>query len=247
MTDSKSTSNSNSTHSTEPIHHETTTLAAIDGVQVSAFVARPHSSPKGCVVVVQEIFGVNSYVRAVCDRWAQAGWLAVAPAFFDRVEPGIEMGYDADTMTRGIALVDQLGFDATLRDIDAARNQIGRGLPCGVVGFCWGGTVAALAATRMGLASVSYYGGRTHLQLHERPQAPLLMHFGELDPMIPSSTVAQIEAVFGQAAAQSGLAFELHRYPAGHGFNRYGHPDFHPASADLAQARSEAFLAQHAR
>jgi carboxymethylenebutenolidase len=156
------------------------------------------------------------------------------------------MGYDANTMNRGIALVDQLGFDATLRDIDAARHQIGHGLPCGVVGFCWGGTVAVLAATRMGLAAVSYYGGRTRDQLHERPQAGLLMHFGELDPMIPAPTVAQIEGVFGKASAHTGHAFTLHRYPAGHGFNRYGHPDYHLASADLAQARSEAFLAQHA-
>ena len=232
--------------STGLIHHETTTLTAIDGVQVSAFVARPEASPKGCVVVVQEIFGVNAYVRAVCDRWAQAGWLAVAPAFFDRIEPGVEMGYDANTMTRGIALVDQLGFDATLRDIDAAHRQVGQGLPCGVVGFCWGGTVAALAATRMGLAAVSYYGGRTRDQLHERPQAGLLMHFGELDPMIPVATVAQIEEAFGKAAIKSGHAFELHRYPAGHGFNRYGHPDYHVASAELAQARSEAFLTKHA-
>ena len=232
--------------SSSSIHHETTALTAIDGVKVSAFVARPEASPKGCVVVVQEIFGVNAYVRAVCDRWAQAGWLAVAPAFFDRIEPGIEMGYDANTMSRGIALVDQLGFDATLRDIDAARHQIGHGLPCGVVGFCWGGTVAALAATRMGLAAVSYYGGRTRDQLHERPQAALLMHFGELDPMILAPTVAQIEDVFGKASAHTGHAFELHRYPAGHGFNRYGHPDYHVASADLAQARSEAFLARHA-
>ena len=231
---------------TSPIHHETTTLTAIDGVKVSAFVARPEAIPKGCVVVVQEIFGVNAYVRAVCDRWAQAGWLAVAPAFFDRIETGIEMGYDANTMSRGIALVDQLGFDATLRDIDAARHQIGHGLPCGVVGFCWGGTVAVLAATRMGLAAVSYYGGRTRDQLHERPQAGLLMHFGELDPMIPAPTVAQIEDLFGKASAHTGHAFTLHRYPAGHGFNRYGHPDYHLASADLAQARSEAFLAQHA-
>ena len=233
-------------NSSSSIHHETTALTAIDGVKVSAFVARPEASPKGCVVVVQEIFGVNAYVRAVCDRWAQAGWLAVAPAFFDRIETGIEMGYDANTMSRGIALVDQLGFDATLRDIDAARHQIGHGLPCGVVGFCWGGTVAALAATRMGLAAVSYYGGRTRDQLHERPQAALLMHFGELDPMIPAPTVAQIEDVFGKASAHTGHAFALHRYPAGHGFNRYGHPDYHVASADLAQARSEAFLAQHA-
>jgi carboxymethylenebutenolidase len=233
--------------SSSSIHHETTALTAIDGVKVSAFVARPEASPKGCVVVVQEIFGVNAYVRAVCDRWAQAGWLAVAPAFFDRIETGIEMGYDANTMSRGIALVDQLGFDATLRDIDAARHQIGHGLPCGVVGFCWGGTVAALAATRMGLAAVSYYGGRTRDQLHERPQAALLMHFGELDPMIPAPTVAQIEDVFGKASAHTGHAFTLHRYPAGHGFNRYGHPDYHVASADLAQARSEAFLAQHAK
>lgn len=234
---------------TDPIahrlQHETQILTAIDGAQVSAHIARPQATPHGCVVVVQEIFGVNAYVREVCERWAAAGWLAVAPAFFDRIEPGVEMGYDATTMARGIALVDQLGFDAALRDIDAARQQVGQGLRCGVVGFCWGGTVAALAATRMGLPAVSYYGGRTQAQLHERPQAPLLMHFGELDPMIPAATVEQISEVFGRCAAQTGHEFSVYRYPAGHGFNRYGHPDHHPASAVLAQERSEAFLIRH--
>jgi len=227
------------------IRHETITLQAIDGVQVSAYVAHPSATPRACVVVVQEIFGVNAHIRAVCDRWAQAGWLAVAPSFFDRLEAGVEMGYDAQTMARGIALVDRLGFDPVLRDVDAARRQVGAGLPCGVVGFCWGGTVAVLAATRMAMPAVSYYGGRTEGQLHERPQAPLLMHFGERDAMIPAPSVDRIEAAFAAVAKRTGHEFAAHRYPAGHGFNRYGHPDHEPVSAALAQERSEAFLTRH--
>ena len=224
------------------IQHDTIRLTASDEVQISAHVSRPDQAPLGALVVVQEIFGVNAHIRAVCDRWAQAGWLAIAPGFFDRLEPGLELDYVPSGVAKGRALVDQLGFDAPLRDIGAAAQAVGAGLPCAVVGFCWGGSVAALAATRMGLPAVSYYGGRTLPYLHERPQAPLLMHFGELDPMIPPATVDRIRTVWGAAATLTNQPFAVHTYPAGHGFNRYGHPDHVPASAELAQARSEAFL-----
>ena len=217
---------------------QTVTLQAIDGKSVRAFVARPAQAPKRCVVVVQEIFGVNDHIRWVlAEQYAAAGYLAVAPAFFDRLEPDAELPYTADGTARGRALVDALGMDAPLRDIRAAAEQVGDGLPTGVVGFCWGGTVACLAATRLGLPAVGYYGGRTLPYLHERPQAPLLLHFGERDAMIPLDAIRRISTAFPSAPC--------HVYPAGHGFNRIGSTDWHEDSASLALSRTHAFLAQH--
>lgn len=219
---------------------QTTTLTAIDGAEVRAFVARPEGEARGCVVVVQEIFGVNDHVRwVVAEQYARAGWLAVAPAFFDRLEPGVELGYGPEGFARGRALVDRLGVDAPMRDIRAAQQQVGAGLPTGVVGFCWGGTMAFLAATRLGLPAVGYYGGRTPPFLHERPQAPLMLHFGERDAHIPMDTVRAISAALPETAC--------HLYPAGHGFNRFGHPDWHEDSARTALERTMAFFTQHLR
>jgi carboxymethylenebutenolidase len=221
---------------------ETVTLQAIDGKSVRAFVARPAQAPKGCVVVVQEIFGANDHIRWVLgEQYAAAGWLAVAPAFFDRLEPDAtltELPYTPEGTAQGRALVDALGMDAPLRDIRAAAEQVGKGLPVGVVGFCWGGTVACLAATRLGLAAVGYYGARTLPYLHERLQAPMMFHFGEQDALIPLDAVAKISATHPAAPC--------HVYPAGHGFNRFGHPDWHDDSAKLALSRTLAFIAQHA-
>jgi carboxymethylenebutenolidase len=219
---------------------ETVMLEAIDGARVRAFVARPEGEPRGCVVVAQEIFGVNDHIRWVlAAQYAQAGYLAVAPAFFDRLEPDVELGYSAETAARGRALVDALGMDAPLRDIRAAQQQIATGLPTGVVGFCWGGTVACLAATRLGLPAVGYYGGRTLPFLHERLQAPAMFHFGERDALIPMDAVRRISAAHAQAAC--------HLYPAGHGFNRHGHPDWHADSAQTALERTLGFFVQHLR
>jgi carboxymethylenebutenolidase len=219
---------------------ETVELEAIDGARVRAFVARPEGEPKGCVVVAQEIFGVNDHVRWVlAEQYAKAGYLAVAPAFFDRLEPDAEFGYTPETTARGRALVDALGMDAPLRDIRAAERQVGRGLPTGVVGYCWGGTVAYLAATRLGLPAVGYYGGRTAPYLHERVQAPLMLHFGERDALIPMDTVRRI------SATHPGVP--CHLYAAGHGFNRFGHPDWHEDSARTALERTLAFFLQHLR
>ncbi|MEI7443690.1 MAG: dienelactone hydrolase family protein [Burkholderiales bacterium] len=220
---------------------ETVTLQAIDGASVRAFVARPEGDPKGCVVVMQEIFGVNDHIRWVAaEQWAKAGWLAVAPAFFDRLEPaGVELGYTPEDTATARGLVDRLGLDAPLRDIRAAQRQVAGDLPTGVVGFCWGGTVAALSATRLGLPAVGYYGGRTAPYLHERPQSPLMLHFGEHDALITMETVRRISAAFPEAAC--------HVYPAGHGFNRFGHKDWHEDSATTAFERSDAFFRQHLR
>ena len=174
---------------------ETVKLKAIDGGEVRGFVARPAGDPKGCVVIAQEIFGVNDHVRwVVAEQYAKAGYLAVAPAFFDRLEPDVELGYTPEGTARGRELVDRLGMDAPLRDIRAAEQQVGGGLPTGVVGYCWGGSVAFLCATRLGLPAVGYYGGRTVPFVHERPQASVMLHFGEQDAMIPPANAADYRA-----------------------------------------------------
>ena len=219
---------------------ETVTLEAIDGAKIRAFVARPEGPPRGCIVVVQEIFGVNDHIRWVAAaQYAAAGYLAVAPAFFDRVDAGqgAELGYTPDGLAAGRSRVEALGLDAPLRDIRAAQQQVAMGLPTGVVGYCWGGSVAYLSATRLGLPAVGYYGGRTAPYLHERAQSPLMLHFGETDALIPMETVRRI------SRAQPDVA--CHVYPAGHGFNRHGHPDWHEDSAQTALARTLAFFAQH--
>ena len=219
-------------------------IEAIDGKRVRAFVARPEGEPKGCVLVAQEIFGVNDHVRWVlAEQYAAAGWLAVAPAFFDRLaapsETGAELDDTPEGTARGRALVDALGMDAPMRDLRAAQRQIAGDLPTGVVGFCWGGTVALLAATRLGLPAVGYYGGRSLPFLHERLQAPAMLHFGERDPLIPVESVRRISTAFPDVGC--------HLYPAGHGFNRFGHPDWHAESAAVALERTLGFFTQHLR
>lgn len=219
---------------------ETVPIQSIDGTSLRAFVARPAGPPKGCVIVVQEIFGVNDHIRWVMtDQFAAAGYLAVAPAFFDRVAPDLELPYTAEGVARGRECVEAIGLDAALRDVRAAHQQVATGLPTGVVGYCWGGSVAYLCATRLGLPAVGYYGGRTAPYLHERLQAPALFHFGETDPLIPLATVKAISAAHPSAAC--------HVYPAGHGFNRHGHPDWHADSAQTALARTLGFFGEHLR
>lgn len=215
---------------------EHSTYTSGDGVQIGAWIARPSGTPRGCIVVVQEIFGVNDHVRWVCgEQYARAGYLAVAPCLFDRIEKNVELGYGPEGFEQGRAIVGKLGMDAPLRDIRAAADTFGAGMKTGVVGYCWGGTVAYLAATRLGLPAVGYYGARTVPFLHEHLQAPLMLHFGDHDTAIPLETVDAIRA--GQPAAQ------VLTYPAGHGFNRFAHEHWHEASARLALERTLEFLA----
>ena len=206
---------------------------------VQAWRATPAGQPRGGIVVVQEIFGITAHIRAVCARLADAGFVALAPACFDLIEPDIQLPYDHDGAARGKALVNQLGLDCAVDVTEAAADSLAQqGLKVGVIGFCWGGTVAFLANTRLGLPAVSYYGARNLPFLDEPAKAPLLFHFGGLDPSIPPDTVAAHRAKQPQA--------DVHVYAqADHAFNRDPDPPYHPEAAALAWQRSLDFLAEH--
>ena len=204
---------------------------------IGAWLARPAGTPKGGVVVAQEIFGVNTHIRSVVDRFAGHGYMAIAPAFFDHVETGVELGYDAAGIARGRELVAETGFDSAIQDVAGAAAAIRSAGRVGVVGFCWGGTVALLAATRLGLPAVSYYGARNVAFLDEHARAALQFHFGERDTSIPPEAIARHRATLADA--------ELHVYPAGHGFHCDQRADFDAASAALAMQRTLAFLDRH--
>jgi carboxymethylenebutenolidase len=212
-------------------------LESSDGHRFDAWLARPAGKPRGGIVVVQEIFGVNAHIRRVTEGFASEGWLAIAPAIMDRVEKKVELAYDDAGVARGRELVARVGFDNALRDVAAAAAHAAQAGKVGVVGFCWGGTVALLSNTRMKLPAVSYYGGRSIPFLHERSGAPLLMHFGRRDPIIPPEHVAKLRAAFPRA--------EVHEYEAGHGFNCDERADFDAGAARIARGRTLAFLEQH--
>lgn len=207
---------------------------------IQAWVARPDQPSRGGVVVIQEIFGVNAHIRAVTDRFAEAGFTAMAPALFDPVRPGVELGYDEAGVSQGRDLVASLGFDAALGIVGAAKRWLREsGHEVGIVGFCWGGTIAMLANTRLAMPSVTYYGGRSMPFLHEPAKAPMLFHFGELDPLIPPEHVAAHREHHPEAT--------VYTYPAGHGFNCDMRRDYDADSAALAWRRTLDFLTEHLR
>lgn len=214
------------------------TLTADDGHRLQAYVARPEGEAKAGLVVIQEIFGVNGHIRAVADGFAAEAFAVVAPCLFDRVQPGIELGYTPDDVARGRELRGQIAWDAAMLDIAAALKAAAANGPAGVIGYCWGGSLAWLAATRLNpAAAVCYYGAQIVQFKDERPNCPVLMHFGERDASIPA---ADREAI---AAAQPEVG--IHVYPAGHGFSCTERKDFEPESARLARERTLAFLGRH--
>ncbi|MEO7400158.1 MAG: dienelactone hydrolase family protein [Polaromonas sp.] len=223
-----------------------TNLSAADGFSVPAYVAQPAGKPRGAVVVVQEIFGVNSHIRAVADRFAEQGYLAVAPATFERVKPGVELGYlDAD-MNAGFALktaVDALPGAGVLQDIQAAiaHAAAASGGKVGIVGFCWGGLLTWRAAcTLKGLsAAVPYYGGgiTSEQEIARQPRCPVMAHFGDQDHWIPMEGI--------QAFSKAHPEVEVHVYPANHGFNCDQRGSYNEAAATLARERTLAFFAAH--
>lgn len=207
---------------------------------VRAWFSRPSTPPRGAVVVLQEIFGVNAHVRAVADGFAREGLVALAPALFDLVQPGVEMGYGEEDLARGRELVSALGFERALQVVDAAARRLREsGHRPGVVGYCWGGSLAFLANTRLGLPAVSYYGARTVPFLAEAARAPMLFHFGGKDSSIPPGDIEH------HRDAQPGA--QVFVYPdAGHAFNRdIDARHFHAASAALARRRTLDFLLEH--
>ena len=207
---------------------------------IGAYLAKPEGKPRGGIVVIQEIYGVTPHIRSVADRLAAAGYTAVAPAFFDHLESGVELAYDKNGTARGRDLITELGVQLPLEDIGSAAEAIASAGRIGTVGFCWGGTIALLAAQHLGLPSVSYYGSRNTAHLDEPLQAPALFHFGEDDGSTPPQAVAAHREAFPD--------MEVFTYPgAGHAFNRdvAGDPHYHEASAKLAWQRSMAFFDKH--
>ena len=215
-------------------------LSAADGFQLGAWESAPTGKPKGGVVVIQEIFGVNSHIRQVVDGYGEAGYAAVAPQIFDRVEADIELGYEEADMGRGIELAFQkLQMPNTLADIQAAIDHAAAHGPVGVVGYCFGGLLTWLAACELNgvAAASSYYGGGVAGEAERSPKCPVIMHFGELDAHIPLSDVDKVKA------AQPDVP--VYVYSADHGFNCDHRGSYDAPSADLARQRTLAFFAEH--
>ncbi len=213
-------------------------LRAADGQTFSAYVAKPEGKARGAIVVIQEIFGVTGHIERVAEQYAAQGYLAVAPALFDRQERGVNLPYDDDGVARGMAYmlkVDRAGLIADLVATVGAATHAGA---VGMVGFCWGGAVTYVAGCRTNItAGVVYYGGGIATLLDETPRCPMLFHFGELDTHIPLDDVARIRAAFP--------AGEYHLYAAGHGFNCADRPSFDAAAAGVAFDRTLQFFRKH--
>jgi carboxymethylenebutenolidase len=219
---------------------EHVTLTTADGHQLSAYVARPAGQPLAGLVVVQEIFGVNAHIRSVADGFAKDGFLVVAPALFDRIERGVELGYEGADMQYAVSFISKLDVDKSLSDVAAALEfaTAQTGKKAGVVGYCYGGTIAWLAAARLRpAAAVGYYGGRISNYASEALTAPVMLHFGKKDAHIPAEEVEQIQALHPEV--------EVYWYDAGHGFNRDASGSYNAAEASLARERSLAFLKKH--
>ena len=218
---------------------QTIELTAADGHRLSAWLATPTGTPRGALVVVQEIFGVNTHIRAVTDGFSADGYLCIAPALFDRAERGVQLGYAPDDIQRGRALKTACADAGALQDLAAALAHVSGAGRAGIVGYCWGGYLAWLASAALnGLAaSIPYYGGGMPGRADVQPRCPVLAHFGKQDTHIPLDGVAALQA------AQPALA--VHLYPAGHGFNCDQRGSFDAPSAALARERSLAFLRRH--
>lgn len=211
-------------------------ITAADGHRLAAWHAEPKGRRRGGLVVLQEIFGVNGHMRAVADRFAAKGYEALAPALFDRAERAVELGYGAADIERGRALRAAIPIESVVADMAAVVAALAP--PVGAVGYCWGGSLAWLAALRLPVAvAVGYYGGMIVQFLDERPKAPVMLHFGERDTGIPLSDVARVRAAHP--------AVPVHLYPAGHGFNCDQRPGYDADSARLAETRTLDFLARH--
>jgi carboxymethylenebutenolidase len=218
------------------------TLTAEDGFKLDAYRATPSGTPRGGLVVVQEIFGVNSHIKRVCDGFAADGYVALAPAIFDRVERNYATGYAPADIERGRAVRGKLSLDAVMMDVKAAVKELAKsGQKVGVVGYCFGGTVAWLAATRIpGLAAaVGYYGGGIAETAEEQPKCPVMLHFGETDASIPKEHYEKVQRLHPK--------LPVHVYPAGHGFNCDERGSFDADSARIARERTVAFLEAHLR
>ncbi|MEP7207231.1 MAG: dienelactone hydrolase family protein [Casimicrobiaceae bacterium] len=218
---------------------QTIELTAGDGFRFSAYRSDPQGKPRGGLVVVQEIFGVNSHIRSVCDGYAADGYRVIAPALFDRAERGVDLGYQGPDIARGRDLKAAVAIDDALRDVAAARDAVGDAGKVGILGFCWGGFVTWMAASRIdGFAcAVPYYGGGMTDAIDERPKCPVMAHFGRKDDHISVPGVEKLGAAHPQA--------QVFLYDAGHGFNCDQRGSYDAAAAKLARTRTLEFLRLH--
>ena len=219
---------------------KTVTLMARDRHQASAYEVRPQGKTRGGLILAQEIFGVTGHIRRVCDGYAAHGYHVIAPAFFDRIRPGIELGYSKDDAVTGRDLRSKIGWDEVFADVEAARDRLGGAGRIGVLGYCWGGTIAWRTAGQIAsiAAGVCYYPTLIGPSIAEKPHCPVLMHFGERD------SLATLEQA-GQLRAAQGADVEIQVYPASHGFNCDEIANYHEASSALALKRTLEFFAIH--
>ena len=216
-------------------------LTASDGHTLAAYRADPAGAPRAGVVVIQEIFGVNAHIREVADDYAAQGYLAIAPALFDRSRPGVELGYDESAIAEGRDLAFAMDPDLPVRDVEAAVKAAASAGKVGAVGYCWGGSLTFLAACKLGVAAASsYYGGQIVAALEREPglapAAPLIMHFGEHDAGIPLDDVDRIRKTFPDAP--------VYMYDAGHGFNCDHRGSYDESSRRTARQRTLDFFAE---
>jgi len=205
-------------------------LKASDNHEFDAYCVEPSVKPRGGIVVLQEIFGVNEHIRAVADKFADEGYAAIAPALFDRIERNVELGYNEEDTVKGRAIRGKLGFDLPMLDIAAAIEAL-RPARVGIVGYCWGGSLAWVSAARLNPdCAVAYYGAQIKDFVAETPRCPIILHFGEKDPLIPNQAVALIRSAHP--------AVPVFTYAAGHGFNCDQRRDFDANAASLAFRRT---------
>jgi carboxymethylenebutenolidase len=203
-------------------------LRAADGHQLHAYVATPATADAAGLVVLHEIFGVKPHIREVCDDYARRGFKAVAPALFDRAQRGAALGYDADGIETGRRLRTSIALEQVLLDVQAAIDSVQAPRGVAVLGYCWGGTLAFLAATRLErvACAIGYYGAQTIPFAHETPRVPVLFHFGTMDPRISEADRDTIRHHNPQ--------IETHLFPADHGFNCNHRKEWHAPSAEKA-------------
>ena len=220
---------------------ETVKLKASDGHELDLYVAHPPTQPIAGLVVIQEIFGINQHIRSVADGYARDGFLAVAPALFDRVERNVELPYDGPEAKKGMEIMQKLDLDNALHDVDAALQYVRQQTrqKSGVIGYCFGGLLAWLSAARLHPdAAVGYYAGRIGNYVSENPHAPVQLHFGKLDTHIPAEQVEKVHAAHPEV--------EIHWYDnAGHGFNCDMRSSYNPEAAAQARTRALAFFRKH--
>jgi carboxymethylenebutenolidase len=215
-----------------------TTIMARDGHEFQAWLAAPPARPRGALLVLQEIFGINSHVRNVADGFAAEGYTVIAPSLFDRIRRGIQLDYTPAGMQEGSGYAKQLDPEATMRDIAAALAVVRHSGRTGAAGYCWGGTQAYLAAGQLSLACAVVYYGKVTAYLDRRPRCPVMYHYGSRDRSIPLEDVERIRAAYPDAPI---FVYDT----AGHGFNCDQRDSYDPQAAALARTRTLEFLARH--